>query len=252
VTRIPGFVFAATLATASIAAAQETPPPPPPVQAPPASVQQPTPPPAAPAVDTAAKKPLPEPMSRERFMARRNAVAIFEGALIKAVGQGANEVMRQIKERQGAVAGVFTGYAKAHGFILENYGLMFHVEIPGVRANVVNLVEQFQRNQQQALPRAERTGEGATTTAAFDIDAAYTDAVKNTLIDTMLTYSVGLDLDADEWLTIAARDGDLPPPGTIYESITLILRVRGGDLAEFHAKRLSREDMLKRLQVRGF
>jgi hypothetical protein len=248
VTRIPGFVFAATLATASIAAAQETPPPPPPVQAPPASVQQPTPPPAAPVVDTAAKKPLPEPMSRERFMARRNAVAIFEGALIKAVGQGANEVMRQIKERQGPVAGVFTGYAKAHGFILEDYGLMFHVEIPGVRANVVNLLEQFQRNQPpQARP--ERTGE---TVAPLDVDAAYTDAVKNTLIDTMLTYSVGLDLDADEWLTIAARDGDLPPPGTIYESITLILRVRGGDLAEFHAKRLSREDMLKRLQVRGF
>lgn len=247
-TRILGFVFAATFVTASIAAAQEPPPPPPPppVQAPPASAQQPTPP-AVPAVDAMAKK---EPMSRERFMARRDAVAIFEGALIKAVEQGANQVMRQIKERQGPVAGVFTGYAKARGFILEDYGLLFHVEIPGVRANVVNLLEQFQRNQQPGLPRAERTGEGAT--AAFDVDAAYTDAVKNTLIDTMLTYSVGLDLNSDEWLTIAARDGDLPPPGAIYESITLVLRVRGGDLTEFHAKRLSREAMLKRLQVRGF
>ena len=186
-------------------------------------------------------------MSRERFMARRNAVEIMEGALIKAVQQGANAVMRQIKERYGPVAGVFIGSARARGFILEDYGLMFHVEIPGVRANVVNLFEQYQRNQQPARP--ERAGEVAAT---LDVDAAYTDAVKHTLIDTMLTYSVGLDLDPSEWLTIAARDSEMPPAGTIYESITMVLRVRGEHLTEFHAKRLSREDVLKRLQIRGF
>jgi hypothetical protein len=76
--------------------------------------------------------------------------------------------------------------------------------------------------------------------------------VKNTLVDKMLTYSIGLDLAPDEWLTIAARDGDAPPPGAIYESITMVLRVRGGDLAEFHAKRISRDEVLKRVQVRGF
>ena len=32
----------------------------------------------------------------------------------------------------------------------------------------------------------------------------------------------------------------------------MVLRVRGGDLVEFRAGRISREEMLKRVEVRGF
>ena len=68
----------------------------------------------------------------------------------------------------------------------------------------------------------------------------------------MLTYSIGLDLKGDEWLTIVARDGDEPSTGAVYESITVVIRVRGNDLADFHAKRLSRDEVIKRVRVRGF
>jgi hypothetical protein len=235
--RKAGFFFAVMFVAAGVASAQETPP-----QNPPA-----TPPPAA-AVPAVASR---EPLTPARFRARRDAIGIMEGVLATAVKQGADDVVRQIKERQGQVATFLTGFAKARGFILEDYGVVFHVEIPGVRASVVGLMEQLdQRERQRSAPRAERLGE--TVDMPFDPNAAYTDAVKNTLIDKMLTYSIGLDLDPDEWLTIAARDGDVPPPGAIYESITMVLRVRGGDLAEFHAKRISRDEVLKRVQVRGF
>ena len=237
VTRTAVFLLASILVPAGVASAQETPPQNPPATQPPAA--------AAPAV------PAPEPMTPARFRARRDAIGIMEGVLATAVKQGADDVVRQIKERQGQVATFLTGNAKARGFILEDYGVLFHVEIPGVRASVVGLMEQLeQRERQRTAPRAERVGDSVDV--PFDPNAAYTDAVKNTLIDKMLTYSIGLDLNPDEWLTIAARDGDAPPQGAIYESITMVLRVRGGDLAEFHAKRVSREEILKRVQVRGF
>ena len=86
----------------------------------------------------------------------------------------------------------------------------------------------------------------------FDPNASYTDAVKRQLIDAMLDYSSPLELRPNEWLTIAARDGDPPIPTVIYESITMVVRARGADLAEFRAGRLSREEMLKRVEVRGF
>ena len=68
----------------------------------------------------------------------------------------------------------------------------------------------------------------------------------------MLDYSQPLDLRPNEWLTVAARDGDEPIPNAIYESITMVVRARGSDLADFRAGRLTREEMLKRVEVRGF
>ena len=45
---------------------------------------------------------------------------------------------------------------------------------------------------------------------------------------------------------------DEPIPNAIYESITMVVRARGSDLADFRAGRLTREEMLKRVEVRGF
>lgn len=229
--RKAGLFYSVLLAAASVASAQETQPP----QTPPAPTQVAVPAPAAP----------PSTLTREQVLARRDAIAVMEGVLATAVKQGAQDVVRRIQQRQQGLS-FLTGTAKARGFILEDYGVVFHVEIPGVRAGVASLIEQYER---ERVPRAERTGGGSEL---FDPNEAYTEAVKNTLIEKMLTYSVGLDLSPNEWLTIAARDGDEPPPGTAYDSITMIIRVRGSDLLDFHAKRLSRDEVLKRVQVRGF
>lgn len=86
-----------------------------------------------------------------------------------------------------------------------------------------------------------------------DPDALYTETVKNALIDAMLEYGGVMALQPDEWLTVAARDAEGPlSPAENYDPATLILRVKGSDLAAFHAKSLSLEEARKRVEVRQF
>jgi hypothetical protein len=83
-----------------------------------------------------------------------------------------------------------------------------------------------------------------------DPDAMYTEAVKGSLIDAMLDHSLRMDLGAEEWLTVAARasDGPLSPAG-LSDSITIILRVKGSDLAIYHADKTKRDEILQRVKV---
>ena len=235
VIRTAGLLVVLLLSFARTGSAQDPPPTQPPATPTPTGVTPPAP--AA----------APAPLTLAEVRARRDAIGIMEGVLAKAVKQGADDVVRRIQSMQPGLT-FLTGFAKARGFILEDYGVVFHVEIPGVRPSVGALLEQAER-QRNAQPRAERAG---GTDPVFDPNEAYTEAVKNTLIDKMLTYSIGLDLRGDEWLTIVARDGDEPSTGAVYESITMVIRVRGNDLADFHAKRLNRDEVLKRVRVRGF
>jgi hypothetical protein len=83
-----------------------------------------------------------------------------------------------------------------------------------------------------------------------DPDAMYTDAVKDKLIDAMLDHSLQMNLGAEEWLTVAARasDGPLSPTG-LSDSITIILQVKGSDLAVYHADKSKREEILQRVKA---
>ena len=126
--------------------------------------------------------------------------------------------------------------------------------------------------QQQSAPRGEAratvVGESITTMEAApsasgartapvadlrDPNELYTDAVKNALIDAMLKYSGFLKIGAEEWLTVAARDSEGPSmPGQIDEASTIVLRVKGSDLAAFQVGKLTREEVLKRVVVKEF
>jgi hypothetical protein len=83
-----------------------------------------------------------------------------------------------------------------------------------------------------------------------DPDAMYTEAVKGSLIDAMLDHSLQMNLGADEWLTVAARasDGPLSPTG-LSDSITIILQVKGSDLAVYHADKSKRDEILQRVKA---
>ena len=97
------------------------------------------------------------------------------------------------------------------------------------------------------------TGQVADATAAPEADPneLYTQAVKTSLIDAMLKYSVGLKLGADEWLTVAARDAGGPSgPGQVDDASTIVIRIKGADLTAFHAGKLTREEVLKRVEVK--
>jgi hypothetical protein len=106
---------------------------------------------------------------------------------------------------------------------------------------------------------------GAATVAAtvqqpdpalsIDPSEAYTQEVKSALIDAMIENSGPLTIGNDEWLTVAARDNvqvDRFMPGDPSEVMTIVLRVKGSDLAAYRAQRMTLEEMRKRVLVTQF
>jgi hypothetical protein len=100
------------------------------------------------------------------------------------------------------------------------------------------------------------TGAGARTGVAADLrdpNELYTDAVKNALIDAMLKYTSFLKIGQEEWLTVAARDSEGPlMPGQIDDASTIMISIKGSDLAAFQSNKLTREEVLKKVVVREF
>src|SRR6185312_11393528 len=87
-----------------------------------------------------------------------------------------------------------------------------------------------------------------------DPNEAYRTEVLQALKDAMLAHSSGLNIGPTEWLTIAAKGNDdrprLAPADS--SSSTRIIRLRGSDLNEFLAGRITREEALKRIEGRVF
>jgi hypothetical protein len=83
----------------------------------------------------------------------------------------------------------------------------------------------------------------------------YEDEVIGSLVDAMLDYGPPVGIGAEEWLTVAARDNehrDRLMPGDTYDLMTIVLRIKGSDLAAFRADRLTRDEARKRVEVREF
>jgi hypothetical protein len=87
-----------------------------------------------------------------------------------------------------------------------------------------------------------------------DPNEAYRTEVTQALKDAMLSHSSSLGIAPTEWLTIAAKGNDDRPRLAPADSDarTRILRMRGSDLAEFLAGRITREEALQRIEVRVF
>ena len=86
-----------------------------------------------------------------------------------------------------------------------------------------------------------------------DTGEKYHDAVKLALIDAMLDHSKNLELKADEWLSVAARGSEMGlMPGEVFQLTTVVLRVKGSDLADYLAGRVSKEQARTKVEVRQF
>jgi hypothetical protein len=83
---------------------------------------------------------------------------------------------------------------------------------------------------------------------------AYRTEVIQALADAMLDFSGALPVGDGEWLTIAARgvyDRPLVGPAAT-DAPTIMIRARGADLAAFHARQISREEVMTRIEKRVF
>jgi hypothetical protein len=239
---------------------------------------------------------------------RRHTVRMMEAVLSQAVRSGAEHLAEQLGSGSPNVS-FFTGQARARGFVLDGYGVFFHVEIPEMQQSVVWSVTTLDRDvalaraldafndalqsvpdgapklqAQQALrglqaqvgplpPLAPPTGApqrgsvmaaNETVTSERDIspvpqlilkdpNGAYRQAIKDALIEAMLEHSRGLNLKADEWLSVAAQRSDSPlAPNEIVTSSTLILRIKGSDLALYDTDRTRKDDIRKKVEVQEF
>ncbi len=95
------------------------------------------------------------------------------------------------------------------------------------------------------------TAPGDASPVLDDPGLAYTNEVKAALIDAMLEYGgASIPIGENEWLTVAARDSE-SRLGVVdrYDVSTIVLRVRGADLAAFRAGRLTKEAAVERVDV---
>jgi hypothetical protein len=101
--------------------------------------------------------------------------------------------------------------------------------------------------------RADRAGDPILPLIVRDPNAAYREAIKTALIEAMLEHSRGVNIQPDEWLSVAARRGDSPlTPNEIVTTSTLVLRIKGADLASYEADRTRKDEIRQRVEVREF
>ena len=209
----------------------------------------------------------------------RQRISMMEGALERAVSNGAENMLRRVRSVMPDPP-MLTGAPRVRGFRLDGYGVFFDVEVPALRmpltwtmrymlddrrATLNELLSELRRlpagspNRERVdvlvrqLERADGPKESGA--AASDPNEAYTEAVKESLLDAMLENSGPIALSNEEWLTVAARD-NLPRdpliPGDTAELNTVIFRLKGSDLAAFRAGRLTLEEARKLVEAREY
>ena len=86
------------------------------------------------------------------------------------------------------------------------------------------------------------------------INRIYTESVQNALVDTIIDYAIPTSIKPDEFLTVAARDNmqrdTLAPPDPYEEVVTILLRIRGSDLAAYRAGQIDAAEVRRRIQIR--
>jgi hypothetical protein len=199
---------------------------------------------------------------------RRFQFQLMEGVLEAAARQGANEVAMRAQMAL-PIGTLFVGRAKAKGFPLDGYGVVFDIEIPIILESQVMLSRMAPTapalpetgNRPVAgrgeLPTTRTTGVVPDDPMArspimadpflADPNAFYRTAVRDRLVDVMLDYSRSLAVPNEEWLSVVARSEEDSGPTLQEPSRTLILRIKGSDLREFHEGRLTRDEAKKRI-----
>jgi hypothetical protein len=106
----------------------------------------------------------------------------------------------------------------------------------------------------QSLPAPDPVAAAADAPPLTDPGEMYAQEVKAALLDAMIENGGALVLGADEWLAVAARDG--VSGNTLVAGdrnvATLILRIKGSDLAGFRAGRLTLEQAKARVAASEF
>jgi hypothetical protein len=271
-------------------------------------------------VASVASAQTPRPPEADAVKARQK-ISMFEGVLERAVSNGADNVLRQMREivPVGDSPLMLMGQPHVRGFRLDGYGVFFDVEVPALRlsmawalrymvdqngvtagaavADLRSFVAQqardprdrermeraLQRLEAQvgpAVPRAAAAANsgGVATRVADQVGSngpaligpaqvdqvviddpneAFTREVKDALVEAMIENSGPIALGTEEYLVVAARDNARTdrlavPSDAASDLHTIMIRIKGSDLAAFREGKIAIEEAKKRVQVREY
>ena len=180
----------------------------------------------------------------------RQQISAFEAALENAVRQGAQMLDKRLQESSAANMVMLSGLARARGFRLDDYGVLFDVEFPSMRRSMVWSMQELER------ANAGRAVRAADDTPAIRPREIYQTEITAALVNAILDYTGSVGVAATEWLTVAAREsvvdrrfmaGD--PNDT---AITVILRIKGSDLLALRERQLTRDEARNRVDVKHY
>lgn len=228
------------------------------------------------------------PPSAAETQARRRNIRYMEGVLVQAIRVGAEQVGKELESYDPTGITVLLGVPRARGFVIDQHGVFFDVEVPDMNQSVVAGLMVLQRDRQlsnaadslRAAVRAMPEGtplqqvqmalqtlssygpstkdsvvgqnvQGQPAPAILsDPRQVYREAVVNSVIDAMLGYSVQMSLGPDEWLTVAARGVDSAGPlQGLQETTTITVKVKGSDLATYHSDPSRRAEIRQKVKA---
>ena len=180
----------------------------------------------------------------------RQQIAAFEGALEIAVRQGALMLNQRLQQSNTDNMVMLAGLTRARGFRLDDYGVVFDVEFPSMRRSMVWSIQELER------ANAGRAVKAAESTPVVRPREIYQTEITSALVNAILDYPGSMSVGAGEWLTVAARESVIDrramsaDPGDT--AITVILRIKGSDLQALRDHTLTREEGLKRVDVKHY
>ena len=186
----------------------------------------------------------------------RHQIEAFESVLENAVGYAAQRLIQH-----GAVTPapintrvevLLTGQTSARGFRLEGYGAVFDVEFPSIRRTVAWTMKTLEDQIKSASPQTVSATSAPAAAPVVDPRVFYSSELTSALLTAVVEQGGAAGIGPDEWLTVAARESlDLrfvpDDPAT-----TLIVRVKGSDLTALREKRLTKEELAKRVEVKQY
>jgi hypothetical protein len=197
------------------------------------------------AAHPAVAQPLPtSPRQTPEQIHARHAISALEGVLEAAVRYGAQMLDQRLQASSAANMVMLAGIARARGFRLDDYGVVFDVEFPSLRRSMV-----------WSLQTLERDGARSVSAAAPSVQPReiYLTEITNALIDAVVDHGPPIGVAPQEWLTVAAResvDRRFVPGDPNDAAMTVVLRIKGSDLNALRDRTLAREDARKRVDVK--
>jgi len=180
----------------------------------------------------------------------RQQISAFEAALENAVRSGAQMLDQRLQASSAANMVMLAGLARARGFRLDDYGVLFDVEFPSMRRSMVWSMQELERAS-TGKPR-----QAADTTSSVQPREIYQSEITEALIAAILDFPGAVGVGAGEWLTVAAResvvDRRFVPGDGDDTAITVLLRMKGSDVSALRNRTLTREDARKRVEVKHY